>query len=312
MSKNKKSIEGVLACVPTVFNKNRELDLEGFKKNIRYLEDVGMHGIVVASEVGEFMSIETEDFDKVVSTAVDTCQKMTCVIGCGYQNVRGAIRRIKYAEDAGADGAMIWGYHYTWRGQGPLDDKVYHLYRLLHKATSEIQMMVFNYPPQMRDMNISPDAFGRLLEFDRVVAAREPVFDTGEAILQETELIRRYGDRLNVLSVCEAGLYAMMMIGGKGCVAIYGLAMPQIPLGIYNAVKKGDTDTALTLHKKLCRYPWVSNKPFELFPGTIVTHKAMVEAAGHKAGPPRLPYLPPSPEMRETAKNWLKDVGAQE
>ena len=57
---NKKPIKGVLTLLPTPFDEKDELDLVAFKEQVSYLENVGMHGIVVASSAGEFYAVHKE------------------------------------------------------------------------------------------------------------------------------------------------------------------------------------------------------------------------------------------------------------
>jgi len=339
---NKKSIEGVIALVPMVFDEQGNLDLEGYKENIRYLESVGVHGIVAMSSVGEFYALDDDEFKKVASVAREACNKMVCIINCAYQNAREAVARVKYAEDIGADGAMFYTYHYF---QLPLPDpqKLYYGHiQLIHEATREIQLVIYNNQRESKGFDVSLGLYAKLAEdFDRVTACAEDITSVAEpAMAGASEKIWRLSENFNVLSLDEAGLFPMMYYGGKGCLATYGIAMPELLVKLYNACKEKDYETALKLHQTLTRYPCssgelgmnIQGRPSSLFPGTVTTSignthsilgekvgnifpgtvttcKAMAEAAGRKAGSPRLPYLPPSERMRKFARDWLADIG---
>jgi dihydrodipicolinate synthase/N-acetylneuraminate lyase len=172
--------------------------------------------------------------------------------------------------------------------------------------------MIYNYAPECKGFNMTPDLFDRLLrDYDRITGSVESVFDAPEGIIQATELIRRHGDRINVLSLNEVGLYPTMMIGGKGCMSVYGLAMPRFQLQLYKACEDGDWEKALELHRRLTKFPWETGKAETLFPGTVTTFKAVLEEAGRNAGPPRPPYSSATKEMRKFYRDWLKDIGAK-
>lgn len=326
----KKEIKGIMTLVPTVFDEKREPDIEGFQENIRYLEDVGMHGIVAMASVGEYYQLNAKEWERYASAAVDSCRKMTCVLGTHYQNTREAVRRTKLAEDLGADGAMILPpYFSNW-----LDaEAVYVHYEAIHDATKGIHIMAYNW--QACGFFFTPDLWDRLLSnLKRLKAVKECT-----PFIEMAELIRRYGHRLNVLAGAEYALLPTMMLGGHGCVAVNGTAYPKFLLEFYEACEKKNWDKALDYYFRLTRYPcekWETGVMFPgkesslfpgnvitlvsythsiagqkagfMFPGTVVTHKAIVEVAGRKAGPPRLPYQPPTPELREFAKSWLKNV----
>jgi 4-hydroxy-tetrahydrodipicolinate synthase len=332
-----KKIEGIIACVPTVFDDKRELDLDGFKENIRYLEDAGVQGIIAMHSVGEFYALNESEFNQVASAARDACDRMTCVIGCAYQNLREIVRRGKYADDIGADVALIFGGHYATYRSG---DDQYESIRMVNDATKNIQLLQYDYPPEMKGATIQPNTIGRLLDFDRFAGLVTCVLSAPEGMGKVTEICRRYRDKISVLSITEPGLHLIMSIGGTGCIAPYGLAMPKLLLDYYNTCKTGDLLKSLKYYQKLTKYPWevetpgmtfpgkastlfpgqvqiltgyrhaiAARKTTWLWPGSVKTHKAVVEAAGRKAGPPRLPYSPASPALRKFAKNWLKDLG---
>lgn len=338
---NRRPLEGVFTLLPTVFSEEGDLDLEGFKENIRYLEGVGMHGVVVMSGVGEFYALDSEEFKKVASVARESCTEMICVINCAYQDVREAAIRARYAESIGADYAMIYSYHYH---QWPLpnqEDQYYTYVRLIHDATREIEFIIYNNPREANGFDISVGLYSRLLEsLDRIAACTEDITNVNQlAVAAMSAKIWNVGKSINVLAGDEAGMFPMMFYGGQGCLATYGLAMPEFLLNLYNECKKGNWDVALQGYQDLTRYPWVTGevginikgKPSSLFPGTVTTPignthvvlgrkhgtifpgtvtscKAMAEAAGRTVGNPRLPMLPPAQGMREFARGWLADI----
>jgi dihydrodipicolinate synthase/N-acetylneuraminate lyase len=276
------------------------------------------------------------EFDEIASAARDACNDMLCIIGCAWHNVREEVRRVKSAENIGADGALFFLSHYAYYGAS--DDDLYENCRMVNDATREISLIAYSYPPET-GYSLSPDLVNRLLDFDRLTAIVTSSIDAPEGLAEVTELTRRFEGRLSILDVCEPGLHLIVALGGKGCLAPYGLAMPTFLLDYYDACKTSPRKS-LDFYQKITRYPWenalvgltfpgevshlfpgnvtiltgykhsiAGRKTGWLFPGTVVTHKAMVEASGHKAGPPRLPFLPPGEKLRAFAKNWLKDIG---
>ena len=292
----KKEIKGIMSLVPTVFDQNRNPDIEGFKENIRYLESVGMHGIIAMASVGEYYQLSSKEWDMYASAAVDACEKMTCVVGTHYQNTREAIRRTKYAEDAGADGAMILPpYFSNW-----LDaEAVYAHYKAIQDATDKIQLMAYNW--QACGFFFTLDLWGKLLgDLERITAVKECT-----PLIEMAELIRRHGERLNVLAGAEYALFPTMFLGGHGCVAVNGVAYPSFLLEFYEACEKKNWGKALEYHRQLIKHDWESRYDPER---RYAYAKAIVEAAGKKAGPRREPFSLATPKTYEFHRKWLKEI----
>jgi 4-hydroxy-tetrahydrodipicolinate synthase len=293
---DRKEIKGIMALVPAVFDEKRDPDIEGFKENIRYLEDVGMHGIICMASVGEYYQLSDKEWETYASAAVDSCRKMTCVVGTHYQNTREAIRRTKYAEDIGADGAMILPpYFSNW-----LDaEAVYNHYKSIHAATHDIQMMAYNW--QACGLFFDFDLWARLLrDLERITAVKECT-----PFIEMSELIRRHGNRLNVLAGAEWGLLVTMILGGHGCVAVNGVAHPRFLLKFYDACVNKNWDKALDYHQQLAKHEWESRLSPERRYGY---GKAIVEAAGKKAGPRREPFSLANSRTYEFHKKWLDEI----
>src|SRR5437899_3143374 len=118
------------------------IDFEAMKRNVNFLVEAGVHGVIALGSTGEFFQLSEGEFDKVVDTVVEaTGRKISCSIGCSYQNLTECVRRTKYAERAGADGAMIMvPYYLPVTQEAALD-----FYRRIDAAVNEIQIMVYNF-----------------------------------------------------------------------------------------------------------------------------------------------------------------------
>jgi dihydrodipicolinate synthase/N-acetylneuraminate lyase len=95
---------GMFVIVPTPFNDDLSLDLEGLRRTVRFCIDSGAHGLVTPANASEAPYLTDCERQQVVSTVIDeTSRKIPVVIGvtssCGVI-ARGLARE---AEAAGAD-----------------------------------------------------------------------------------------------------------------------------------------------------------------------------------------------------------------
>lgn len=104
----RKPLEGVFPLTTFALKKNQELDREATRENIELLIENGFPGFITFGSMGSHHAPSEEQFNKATDISVDAANgKIACVIGTTSTNTREAIRRTKYAEDAGADGTMM-------------------------------------------------------------------------------------------------------------------------------------------------------------------------------------------------------------
>lgn len=294
----RKPLQGVFPLVPFAIKRNEEPDLEGLAHNVDFLARSGVPGLIAFGCMGEFYAPSEAEFNEVVDTAVQAASsRLAVVVGTTFQNAKECIRRTKYAERAGADGVMIAPPYVI----NPTAEVVLEHYRAVNEAVDEIQIMAYNYPPLPRGFNMTPDFWDRLLEFEHIKALKESNGD----VWHRTNVLTKIADRINVFSGGEGWLFSDVLLGAKGIVSLFGIAVPKAVLALFDACMKRDLDTAIPLYRKfteLCAYITGENE--------VAFLKATAEIGGQKAGRPRAPYAPLNPGIRKIAEKYLQELGA--
>lgn len=291
----RKPLEGVFPLIPFAIKENQELDLDGLAENIDFLAESGVHGFIAFGCMGEFYAPNEKEFNQVVDVAVDAAaRRIATVFGTTFQNTKECVRRTKYAEKAGADGVMIAPIYVI----DPTAEAVFEHYRAVNDAVDEIQVMAYNYPPLARGFNMTPAFWEQLLELEHIKAVKESNGD----VWHRTNLLTTIADKINVFAGGEGWLFGDTLLGGKGLVSLFGIAVPKAVLALYNTCVNRDLDRAIELHRKftkLCSYITPFNE--------VAFLKATAEIGGRKAGPPRLPYQPLDAKIRKVvAESLLK------
>jgi dihydrodipicolinate synthase/N-acetylneuraminate lyase len=289
-----KPLKGIFPLMPFVLNSRQELDLEGLKSNIAGYESAGFDGYVAFGCMGEFYAPSIDEWKKVVDVAVDTTKKIACVFGTTFQNTAECIRRTKYAEDAGADGVMIGPpYLIPATFAAALEH-----YRRVNDSVDEIQIMAYNNPFSFR-FNITPEFWDELLKLDRIKAVKESNGD----VVHRTRVVGRISKRINVFPGGENWLFGDSFLGANGIVSVVGPGTPKATLAFFNACMKRDLKTAIQFHLKFTELFRDINSENE-----VAWFKACAELGGFKAGPPRTPYAPLHPLIRQSLSASLKDL----
>jgi 4-hydroxy-tetrahydrodipicolinate synthase len=291
--RGKNRLEGVQVLVPLPTKSDYSIDFEGMKDNVRYLVNAGVHGVIALGSTGEFFQLSATEFDKVADTVVEaTDGKASCTIGCSYQNLDECLRRTKYAERAGADGAMIMPPYYLPLTQEAALD----FYTIIDGAVDNIQIMAYNFPPASR-INLAPELWEKLVELPSITAVKESNSD----IFHVTRVLSRVGSKVSVLAGSEAWLLPETILGAKGVTSIFGTGLPRYVLDFYDACKKGDLARAVPMHKAFAEASWFIT-PFN----EVAWVKGLAAICGRHAGPPRPPYAPLGKDELRFLSDWVK------
>ncbi|MGQ9492605.1 MAG: dihydrodipicolinate synthase family protein [Anaerolineae bacterium] len=294
----RKPLEGVFPLLPFAIKENQEPDLDGLAHNIDFLAKSGVHGFIIFGCMGEFYAPSEAEFNQVVDATVQAAAgRLAVVVGTTFQNTKECIRRTKYAERAGADGVMIAPPYVI----NPTEEVVFEHYRAVNEAVDEIQIMAYNYPPLPRGFNMTPEFWDRLLELEHIKALKESNGD----VWHRTNVLTKIADKINVFSGGEGWLFSDVLLGGKGIVSLFGIAVPKAVLALYNACMNRNLDKAIPLYRKftqLCGYLTAENE--------VAFLKATAEIGGQKAGRPRAPYQPLEPAVRQVLEKYLTELAS--
>jgi 4-hydroxy-tetrahydrodipicolinate synthase len=290
----RKPLKGVFPLMPFVLKKNQELDLEGLKSNVRAYEEAGFDGFISFGCMGEFYASSFEEFKKVVDTAVGASRRIACVFGTTFHNTRESIERTKYAEDAGADGVMT-GVPYLIPCT---EEAAYEHYRQVNDAVDEIQIMAYNNPHSFH-FNMTLEFWDKLMQLDRIKAVKESNGDVGH----RTRVVSHICKNINVFSGGENWLLGDSLVGANSIVSVVGPGTPQASLKFFDACMNRDLDTAVPFHIKFTRVYDEQTAQNE-----VGWEKACAELGGFKAGPPRSPYAPLDPAIRQRLAKALDEL----
>ena len=104
--------KGAITPAITVFDKQGKIDEAGNTQHINRLIDEGINGILFLGSIGEFFALtmdEKKEFIDLVLRVVD--KRVPVLIGTGGTILAEVIELTNYAQQAGADAAVVI-YHY--------------------------------------------------------------------------------------------------------------------------------------------------------------------------------------------------------
>lgn len=271
---------GIIAYPVTPFAEHDgSVDLAQLTKLIDKLINDGVHAIAPLGSTGESAYLSDEEWDAVTSASISAVDKrVPIIVGISDLTTKNAIRRAKYAEQAGADAVMVLPVSY-WKLS---EEEIIRHYSSIGAALS-IPIMLYNNPATS-GIDLSPELIVRISK----------VVSNVTMVKESTGDIQRM-HRLNQLSNGSLPFYngsntlalAALSAGATGwCTATPNLNAA-LPLALYKAISTGDLTAARQHFFK--QLPLLQ---FIMKGGLPTTIKAGLRLQGFDAGIPRAPLLP--------------------
>ncbi len=286
--------EGVLPAIITPFKEDHSLDEEGLRRNIEFLQESGIAGIVPCGTTGESATLTFDEHKRVVEIAVD-CSKVPVVAGTGSNNTTEAIELTKHAADVGADAALLITPYYN----KPNDRGMLEHYRAVAEKCN-IPIILYNVPKRT-GIDLKPDLVAKLSKIRNIVGIKE----ASGSLSQVSQIIEQTrGGNFAVISGDDDLTLPIMALGGSGVISVVANVAPKKTVAMVNAMASGDLATARMLHYEL--QPLVRAMFLETNPIPVKTAYRLM---GLSAGPLRLPLAAMAPEKEKILKDVIDKLG---
>lgn len=286
-------IDGVLPALITPFTKDNEVDAEGLRRNIEFLIENGVSGIVPCGTTGESATLSIEEHEKVIDIAVE-CSTVPVVAGTGSNNTTEALELTRSALDAGADAALLITPYYN----KPNDRGMLAHFKKISDEV-DIPLILYNVPSRT-GINLKPEVVAQLAKESNIIGVKE----ASGNLDQVTRIIELTQDEDFIVMSGDDGLtLPIMALGGSGVISVVANVAPKLTVSLVNAVRNGDLEEARRLHLKLA--PLIRAVFLETNPIPI---KKAVELIGFPAGNLRLPLAAISEDNERKLKAALNDL----
>ncbi len=286
--------KGSIVALVTPF-KNGAVDEKALSELIEWHIAEGTNGIVPCGTTGESATLTYEEHYGVIKTTVDVVNKRVPVIaGTGANSTEETIVMTREAQRLGADAALLVAPYYN----KPSQEGLYRHYRAVAEAV-DLPLVLYNVPGRTA-VNILPQTVERLAEIENVVAIKEATGD----MRQVSDVLRRCGERITVLSGDDFTTYTLLALGGKGVISVTANVMPRDVSRMCALYEEGRYDDARQLHFKL--EPLNAAMFLETNPIPVKTALSMM---GRTTAELRLPLCEMSEANKESLRRTLLSYG---
>ena len=242
-SEAKKKLRGSICPVITPFKEDGSIDEATFKKLVDWQIESGSHGISVTGTSGEPSSMTVEERKRVMDLAKEAIDgRVFFTPGTGSTNFDEAMELTKYAEEIGADAAMVIVPYYNKPNQEALFDH----FKTIADAV-RIPIIIYNIPGRTA-VNMEVETMKRLVDAcPNIIGAKESNKD-----FEHVNRVLLYCGRDFLLySGIELLCYPMLAIGGAGFISATANVDPVRVAKLYDLWAAGDVAGAQDMHYEL-------------------------------------------------------------
>ncbi|CAP41604.1 dihydrodipicolinate synthase family protein [Bordetella petrii] len=234
--------KGVFPAVTTKLNADFSLDIEAIRAGLERLIDNGVSGVVMMGMVGENAQLSPEEKLTVLRTAKETINgRVPIISGVAETSTEKAVAFAKEAEKLGIDGLMLFPA-LTYKS----DVRETIEFNKTVARASKLEILLYNNP-RGYGVDLTPDTVAELLSEPTITAIKEESYDTTRV----TDLIARFGDRLNVVCGVDDLILESAALGVTAWVSGMANALPKESVELLNLSVAGDLDKARKLYRAL-------------------------------------------------------------
>ncbi len=233
---------GAMTALVTPF-RNNAIDEEAYRAFIEWQISEGIHGLVPCGTTGESATLSQAEDERVIEICIEQAAgRVPVLAGSGSNNTSEAIALTKFAQKAGADGALLITPYYN----KPTQDGLYYHYKAVAEAV-DMPLVPYNVPGRT-GCNMLPPVVARLAaEFPHISGIKEATGD----MTQASELLESCPPRFSVLSGDDLTAYPLLALGGRGVISVTSNIAPRRVADMCNAHASGDAKKAHEIHHNL-------------------------------------------------------------
>ncbi|MGZ8879783.1 MAG: 4-hydroxy-tetrahydrodipicolinate synthase [Halobacteriota archaeon] len=267
--------EGVYCAMVTPFTDKDEIDVEGMRSNIAYLQKGGVSGLVPCGSTGESSTLTFDEHKKLIDVTVDAAS-VPVVAGTGSNSTSEAVGLTRHAQDAGAQASLQIVPYYN----KPMKSGLIKHFGAIAEAC-DIPLILYNIPGRT-GINMDPETISTLAHEHNNIAA---VKEASANFSQISDIIKLTQDLdFCVLSGDDGLTLPMMALGATGVISVTGDIFPK-PMGqLTQFCLDGNFEKAREVHYRLA--PLFKALFIETNPIPI---KKACDLLGLAGGPLRLP-----------------------
>lgn len=286
-------LAGVFPPVPTTFDEQGDLHLNGYQKNIRALCDAGVDGVVLLGSNGEYVYLSESEKLEVIRAGLEALPAgKRGLVGTGCESTRATIKLTEEAARLGADAVLV--IHPNYYKPAMTKKVLLEHYRAVADA-SPVPVVLYSMP-KFTGFDLPVDVVAELSQHPNISGIK----DSAGNVIQLHEILLKSRPGFNVLVGTGSALMPALSVGVTGGVLALADVAPRESAALFRLCKNGQWEEARALQSRLLPVNQAVTGTYGI-PGL----KAAMEMLGYYGGAPRRPLLPLGAEEQGRLRDVL-------
>ena len=287
-------IKGLYPAAICPFTKSNEVDIEGFKSNLKVLIDAGCAGVCVNGSTGEAVNLSREERKEVIKAAKEIAPDGFLIIaGTGAPTTKDAVQQTADAKEAGADIALVLTpFNCIPNKQGLI--KHYE-----EVAKVDIPIIMYNLP-EHTGCEIDLETLEYLSNKKSFVGLKESSGD----LAYLTKAIEKTPDDFEVLCGADDKVFLAACLGVNAYILALGNLAPGKIINMLSLINEGNLFEARKINSKFLTLSEIILAS-ENFPAPVKEASGIL---GLKSSEPRMPTIALDKKESDIIKEALKEA----
>ncbi len=285
-------LQGIFPALATPFDHNGEIYKAKVQHNIDKLNRVALTGYTVCGSTGETPLLSAEERLLLMALVKENAAPGKIIIaGVGVESVHETVKMANAAADRGSDVALVLGpFYYKTQMYRPDTQALY--YRSVADR-SKLPVLIYNIP-QVTGYDIPADTLGALSEHPNIIGMK----DSSGNMDKMRETVKAVKPGFQILCGAGGAFHEAFQIGAVGAILALANPLPYACVTIWEAFRTREEEAAKDWQARVLPAAKILATKYGI-PGV----KYAMDLNGYYGGPPRLPFVPPSPEGKTEIEN---------
>ena len=291
-------IRGIIPPIITPLDKDENVDEAKMRKQVDFVINGGVHGILAFGSNSEFYVFEEEEKKRILEIILSQAAgRVPVYMGIGNIKTRKCIRIAQMAKAAGASGISVLQPMFL----APTEEELFQHFSSIANSVGDLPMLLYNNPGRT-GYGMSYNLVMRLLDACPNIVGMK---DSSGDMTRVAEFIRlTRGRNFKVLGGKDTLVFGTLVHGGAGAVCTTANVFPELVCSIYEKFKAGDLKGAL--EAQFILNPVRLSMDLASFPAAT---KDMANLMGMDVGVSCRPVLPSSGKVLEAMRDEMIKAG---
>ena len=290
-------LQGIFPALTSCFDYEGNLYKAKVFHNIERLNQIALSGYVVCGSTGETPLLSVDERLQLMAWVKEaSAEGKILIAGVGAESVHETVRTANRAAELGYHAALVLTPFY-YRNQMHRPDTQALFFRAVADR-SKLPVLIYNIP-QVTGYHLPAETIAELSHHPNIIGMK----DSSGNLEAMNEVVRVVKPGFQTLSGAGVSFWDALQIGASGAILAIANPLPYACVTIWEAFRTRDMEAGHDWQSRIAPAGSLIASKYGI-PGL----KFAMDLNGYYGGPPRLPFIPPSPQAKTEIEAAFADL----